>query len=287
MDPILVIGGTGNVGRHVVAQLLPQGAPVRAMARKPEAADFPSVVENVRGDLTAPETLDRCLEGVEAVFLVWTAPPATAESAMERIARHARRIVFLTAPLKTPHPFFQQPNPSRDLALRIEQLIEGSGMQWTFVRAGMFAGNALNFWAPQIRTADVVRWPYPDAPTAPTDERDLAAVAVKALTTPGHERAEYIVTGPESLSQAEQLSTIGRELGRRLRMQGLSADDARRELPELVPGFTPPVVNMLLNAWGAAVGQPAFVSPDFACVTGTPPRTFRQWAADNAAAFRA
>jgi len=58
MNRILVIGGTGNVGRHVVDQLAQRGAPFRAMTRNPDAADFPPQVEVVRGDLTVPETLD-------------------------------------------------------------------------------------------------------------------------------------------------------------------------------------------------------------------------------------
>src|SRR5437870_9251908 len=154
------------------------GAQFRAMTRNPDAAVLHPQVEVVRGDLTVPETLDRCLQDIDTVFLVWVAPTAAVESALERIAKHARRIVFLTAPLKTPHPFFQQPNPSRGTAERIERLIETSGLKWTFVRAGMFAGNARHFWGPQLRRGAVVRWPYLDAPTAPTDERDLATVAV-------------------------------------------------------------------------------------------------------------
>jgi uncharacterized protein YbjT (DUF2867 family) len=71
--------------------------------------------------------------------------------ALERIAKHARRTVFLTAPLKTPPPFFQQPNPPRSVAERIERLIETSAMEWTFLRAGMFAGNARPFCGPHIR----------------------------------------------------------------------------------------------------------------------------------------
>ena len=67
-----------------------------------------------------------------------------------------------------------------------ERLIETSGMEWTFLRAGMFAGNARHFWGAQIRSGDVVRWQYLDAPTAPTDERDLAAVAVRTLCEDGH-----------------------------------------------------------------------------------------------------
>jgi uncharacterized protein YbjT (DUF2867 family) len=284
MNHILVIGGTGNVGRHIVDQLGTTGARCRVMARNPDAAGLPSQVDVVRGDLTVPETLDRCLEGVQTVFLVWVAPPAAAPAALERIAKHARRIVFLTAPLKTPHPFFQQPNPSRDTAERIERLIETSGLEWTFVRAGMFAGNARHFWGPQIRSGDVVRWPYLDAPTAPTDERDVAAVAVRALCEDGHASAEYVVTGPQSLTQAEQVRTIGRAIGRSLRVEEISPEESRSEL---LPVLGSPVfINMLLNAWNAALGQPAFVTSTCAEVTGTPARTFFEWATDHAVEFR-
>src|SRR5438874_11656253 len=92
------------------------------MTRNPDAARLPPQVEVMRGDLTVPESLDRCLKDIDAVFLVWMAPAAAAAGALERIAKYAGRIVFLTAPLKTPHPFFQQPNPSRDVAERIERL---------------------------------------------------------------------------------------------------------------------------------------------------------------------
>ena len=285
MNRILVIAATGNVGRHVVDQLVATGAPVRAMTRSPDAAGLPPHVEVVRGDLAVPETLDRCLEGIDTVFLVWVAPPDAAEDALARIAKHARRIVFLTAPLKTPHPFFQQPNPARDLAERVERLIETSGMAWTFVRAGMFAGNARHFWGPQIRAGGVVRWPYLDAPTAPTDERDLAAVAVRALCDERHAGADYVVTGPQSLTQAEQVHTIGRAIGRSLRVEEMSPDEAQVELLPILG--SPTVIKMLLNAWAAAIGQPAFVTSTFAEITGTPPRTFFEWATDRAAEFGA
>src|SRR5258705_7631030 len=285
MNRILVIGGTGNVGRHVVSQLAATGARFRAMTRNPDSLRLPREVDVVRGDLTVPETLDRCLQDIDTVFLVWVAPPSAVVGALERIAKHARRIVFLTAPLKTPHPFFQQPNPSRDVAERIERLIETSGLEWTFLRAGMFAGNARHFWGPQIRAGDVVRWPYIDAPTAPTDERDLAAGAVRTLCEDRHAGAEYVVTGPQSLTQAEQVHAIGRAIGRSVRVEQMSPDEARSELLPILGSST--AVNMLLNAWAAAVGQPAFVTSTFAEVTGTPPRTFLEWATDHAEDFRA
>jgi uncharacterized protein YbjT (DUF2867 family) len=281
-EAILVTGATGRVGRQVVSRLLATDARVRALTRNPEAADLPPEVEVVRGDLTAPESLDRGLDGVETVFLVWTAQADAVPAAVERIARHARRIVFLSSPYQTPHPFFQQPNPLAALHAEIERLIKASGLRWTFLRPGMFAVNTLTWWAPQIRAGDVVRWPYADAPTAPIHERDLAEVAALALLEAGHDGAEHVLTGPQSLSQREQVATIGEVIGRPLRFEEMSPEEARREWP--VPA---PVVNMLLNAWAAALGQPALVTSTVAEITGRPARTFRDWVADHAGAFRA
>jgi uncharacterized protein YbjT (DUF2867 family) len=170
------------------------------------------------------------------------------------------------------------------VAERIERLIETSGVEWTFLRAGMFSGNARHFWGLQIRAGDVVRWPYINAPTAPIDERDLAAAAVHTLCEQGHAGAEYVLTGPHSLTQVEQLHTIGRAIGRSLRVEEMSPDEARSELLPVLGSTT--LVNMLLSAWAAAIGQPAFVTSTFAELTGAPPRTFLDWATDHAAEFR-
>jgi uncharacterized protein YbjT (DUF2867 family) len=284
MNPILVIGGTGTVGSQVLAQLSGGGARVRAMARNPGAARFSQPVEVVRGDLTLPETLESCLDGIDTVFLVWTAPAAAVAPALERIAKKARRIVFLSAPIKTAHPLFQQPNPLKALFEQIERLIETSGLAWTILRPGMFAANAQSWWAPQIRAGDIVRWPYLAAPTAPIDERDIAAVAVRALCEDGHAGAEYVLTGPQSLSQLEQVSAIGRVIGRSLRIEEISPGEARRELLRIGPLVA---VNMLLDAWAAAIGQPAYVTSTVAAITGTPARDFADWVRDHSAEFRA
>src|SRR5882672_2974452 len=101
MAPVLVTGATGRVGRAVVDQLLGAGVPVRALTRRPAAARLPAAVEVVAGDLTVPESLDAALQGVSAVFLVWTAPPTIAPAVVERLATHVRRVVFLSSPHRT------------------------------------------------------------------------------------------------------------------------------------------------------------------------------------------
>ncbi len=284
MKRILITGATGNIGGHVLSQLLTMGLQVRALVRDPNVAGLPAQVEVVYGDLTRPETLDECLDAIDTVFLVWVAAATAVAPALEQIAKRVRRIVFLSAPLKTAHPLFQQPNASRARAELLERLIETSGLDWTFLRPGMFALNALDWWAPQIRAGDVVRWPYLEVPTAPIDERDIAAVAVRTLYEDAHSGAEYVLTGPQSLSQFEQIATIGSVLGRSLRIEEIPAEVWLRELPSLMPPF---VAKVLLDAWDAAIGQPAFTTSTVAEVTGSPARTFREWATDHAAQFRA
>jgi uncharacterized protein YbjT (DUF2867 family) len=281
--PVLVTGATGRIGRAVVDLLIDAGVPVRALTRRSAAAAaLPAGVDVVTGDLTVPESLATGLRGAGAVLLVWTAPPATAPAVVERLATHARRIVFLSSPHQTPHPFFRQPNPMAALHAEIERLIAAAGLESTIIRPGMFASNVVFWWSAAIRAGDAVRWPYGAAETAPVDDRDVAAVAARTLYEDGHAGRDYVLTGPESLSQAEQVGIIGDVLGRRIRFEELSPDEFRSETEGSWPR---PVVDMLLAAWGATIGQPAFISSAVGGVLGSPPRTFRNWVADHATAF--
>ena len=283
VSPVLVTGATGRVGRMVVDLLIDADVPVRALTHRSEAAaTLPPDVDVVVGDLTEPESLDPALQGVSTVFLVWTAPPTTASAVIDRLATHARRVVFLSAPHRTPHPFFQQPNPMAALYAEIERLIAAAGLESTFIRPGMFASNALNWWAPTIRANGIVRWPYAAAETSPVDDRDVAAVAARTLYEDGHVGGDYVLTGPESLSQAQQVAIIGDVLGRRIEFEELSPDQFRIETEGSWPR---PAVEMLLAAWEATMGRPAFVTSTVLDILGSPPRSFRQWVADHATAF--
>jgi uncharacterized protein YbjT (DUF2867 family) len=280
---VLVIGATGRIGRAVVDLLTDARVPVRALThRSAPAATLPASVEVVAGDLTEPASLDAGLRGVSAVFLVWTAPPATAAAVVERLATHTERVVFLSSPHQTPHPFFQQPNPMAMLHAEIERLIAAAGLTSTIIRPGMLASNALFWWATAIGANGAVRWPYGAAETAPVDDRDVAAVVARTLVEEGHAGGDYVLTGPASLSQAEQVRILGEVLGRPVRFDELSPDEFRRETQGSWPR---PIVDMLLAAWAATIGRPAFVTSTVADILGTAPRSFRQWVADHAAAF--
>jgi uncharacterized protein YbjT (DUF2867 family) len=279
---ILVTGATGNIGREVTAQLRAANVLVRGLSRNPRQAEFSGGIEVVRGDLTAPETLDAALDDVDAIFLVWTATLAAAAPAIERIAARVKRTVLLSSPLRTNHPFFQQPNALRHVHAGVEDLIEQAGTPWTILRPGPFALNCRNWWAPQIRQGDIVRWFHGAAQTAAVHERDIAAVAVRTLCDEGHDHRDYVLTGPESLTQREQLAIIGDVIGRNLVFDDVPPDTARREL---LAAWPVPVADMLLSAYAAAVDRPAFRTSAIEDVTGRPARTFREWATDHAAEF--
>lgn len=280
--PVLVTGATGRIGRTVVGLLTDAGVPVRALVRHAgSAAQLPGAVEVVTGDLTVPGSLDAALAGVSTVFLLWTAPPQTAGDVVDRLASHARRVVYLSAPHRTPHPFFQQPNPMAALHAEIEGLIAASGLDSTIVRPGMFASNALAWWATAIRGDGVVRWPHGAAETAPIDDRDVAEVVARTLREDGHIGGDYVLTGPESLTQAAQVRILGDALGRRLTFEELPPDEFRQQSPPAAR----PAVDMLLAAWNAATGRPAHVTSTVSDLLGRPARTFHQWASDHVTSF--
>ncbi|MGP4030124.1 NAD(P)H-binding protein [Actinomadura sp. 3N407] len=274
---ILVTGATGNVGRHVVTQLLDACVNVRAMTRNPDTAPLPAGVETVHGDMDAPGTLGAAFDGVDAVFLLWPLfSTATAPAVVDAIAKHTRRIVYLSAMGNgdsRPDGFWGE----------VEVLIERSGLEWTFVRPGGFATNVLG-WADQIRTDGVVRWPYGDAGRSLIHEADIATVSVQALLENKHIGAAYSLTGPEIVTQAEQARIIGEVIGREVRWEELSPEEARKQL--LADWGDESFVEHALRAWADMVDNPEPITHTVEKVTGTPARTFRQWALDHAGDFR-
>jgi uncharacterized protein YbjT (DUF2867 family) len=107
-------------------------------------------------------------------------------------------------------------------------------------------------------------------------------VAALALLDGERANADYVLTGPESLSQAAQVHAIGAAIGRQIQFEEVSPDEFRREIAATWPSAA---VEMLLAAWQATLGHRAFVTSTVQDVVGSPPRTFSQWATDNAAAF--
>ncbi len=271
---IFVTGATGTVGRHVVEHLLTAGADVRALTRRPESAGLPAAVEVVGGDLEQPESLASAFDGVDRMYLV----AAGDTQQVVDMAKQAgvRRVVVLSSASAG----FDN-GPGGEFHRAAERAVEDSGLEWTHVRPGMFAGNLVD-WADAIRAEGVVKAPYGAARQSPVHELDIAAVAATALLSDGHHGKIYTLSGPEALTKAEQVAAISKAIGRDIRFEELTPEQWREHVKEMPPF----VIDWLLGLWAQTVDHPESVLPTVQDVLGRPARTVTEWAADHAEDFR-
>jgi (4-alkanoyl-5-oxo-2,5-dihydrofuran-3-yl)methyl phosphate reductase len=280
---ILVIGATGTVGRQLVGRLIEAGSAVRGLTRTPDRAGLPPDVEVVGGDLGRPETLGRAVDGADEIFLLSGGPEGPEHDAnLVAAAKEAgvRHIVKLSV-LAAGH---DGADPITRWHLAGEHMIEASGMAWTFLRPGAFMSNAL-MWADMIRHQGVVYAPFGQAKTAPIDPADIAEVAARTLTEPGHDGRAYPLTGPELLSPADQVDRLSAVLGRSLSLIDVPPEAAKQSMIDSgMPGGLADAVVATMAMAGS--GHAAVVLPTVEEVTKRPARTFADWAANHVAAFR-
>ncbi|MFG3706563.1 NAD(P)H-binding protein [Micromonospora sp. NPDC047670] len=274
---ILVTGATGNVGSHVVRDLLAAGEPVRALTRRADA-DLPSTdVEVHLGDIAAPDTLDRALRGVDRVFLFPVF--GAVEGFLDFARRHGVGHVTL---LSTQAVLLAEPGWVGEMHLECERALTRSGLSWTLLRPTMFMANDRD-WLRQVAAGEVVRVPYKRAVMAPVDERDIAAVAARSLRDP-RDGAAYELTGPQALSQAERVRVVGEVLGRPAQVEEVTREQARQAMVRHMPHQA---ADFALDQLAAAQEHPARVVPTVAQVTGRPAHTWAEWVAHRAARLSA
>lgn len=281
---ILVTGATGTSGREVVKQLVERGQRVRALARDPAKANsLGREVEIVIGDLTKPETLGPAFAGVNRALVVANglelatleanAFAAAKQAGVKHIVKMSGR--HLDAAFTVGSPFARMHGES-------ESRLRALGTRWTILRPGTFASNLL-LWLNK-ETGELFL-PVGDGWDVFTDPRDIAAVAVHVLTTPGHDGATYEITGPEPLRYAEAVRKMAEAIGRPLRLVDVPQDTARTGL--IAAGVPIPQAETLLRHFdGVRSGQ---IYPPTMTITellGRPARTFDDWLRDHVTDLR-
>ena len=272
----VVTGATGNVGGYVVKELADAGAEVLALTRDPEAARLPQGVRAAR-------TEEMPLDGATALFLnpavVWQ---VGSEKILERAKESGVRRIVMLSSSSVLQDLDPHTNPIGVRHRALEDEVEATGLEWTFVRPGGFAANSLQ-WVDQIKAGDVVYGPYAGAQMAAIHEADMGAVAARALLADDLVGQTPELTGPESLSFADQVRIIGEVVGRPLRYEEIPPEAARERM---VGDFlTPEMADSLLRVFAELVDRPQAVSPEVERITGRPGRTFAQWVEDHVADF--
>jgi uncharacterized protein YbjT (DUF2867 family) len=275
---ILVTGATGNVGRLVVDRLLEAGATnVRALTVNPAKAALPAGVEVVEGYLGRLASMPRALDGVEILYL---APlPHTAAEVLE-LARAAgvRRVVDLSS---SDADTEAAGDPSGWHYYAVEKATEESGLPWTHLRPGEFMNNTLG-WADQIRRTGMVRAAYGEAASTVIDLGDIAAVAARVLLDEGHVGKKYLMSGPEAIKRRELVRLIGVAIGRDVRFEELTYDEALADLSKTMGEYAA----WYLEGMDRLIEHPQEPARTTEEITGRPGTTFAQWAVRNADAFR-
>ncbi|WP_405725610.1 NAD(P)H-binding protein [Streptomyces sp. NBC_01537] len=281
---ILVTAATGNIGRELTRELDARGAKLRILVRDPaRAAGLPGRAERAVGDLGEPATLTPAFEGVDKLFLLTQGIGIdyTASAIAAAEAAGVSHIVHLSSAHVTLDPI---PAMGR-WHHRREEIIRACGIPATFLRPGGFMTNALD-WLPTIREGGYVLDPVGPGRYAPIDPADIAAVAALALTEDGHRGKEYVLTGDETFTVTEQVRIIARTIGRdiEVREAATPAESVRSRFPNGAPRALADAVTEGFALMRAdTVG---FRTDTAERLLGRRPRTFTDWCARNADAFR-
>ncbi len=280
---ILVLGATGTTGGEVARQLVAAGRRPRLLVRHPDRARaFEGQAELAVGDLDAPDTLAAAMRGVDHVYLVSTGGDLVrlerrvVDAARAAGVRHVVKLSVLGADAPA-HGFAR-------LHAESERYLRASGLGWTMLRPGNFMTNALG-WAETIRAQGAFSQPTGAGRWAAIDPADIGAVAVRALTEPGHEGQAYVMTGPEAMDAAGYAAVLAGVLGREVRFVDVPPEAARAAM--LGGGMPAADADALLELLAAMRdGRLDAVAEGVPRVLGRPAAPFADWARRHAAAFR-
>ncbi len=257
LGPVLVTGATGTTGRRVVDWLARVGAEARAVSRSSETPF----------DWTKPDTWQAALSGVRSVYLVPDGSPGP--EAITRFcglaASEGVASIVLASTREAEYPGYER-------YLAVERAVKGGGTAWTMMRPSWFDQNFHTHFDDPVRSG-LLALPTGEGRDPFIDAEDIAAVAVKALTEPGHEGKAYHVTGPEALSYRDAVARISELTGLTVRYEPLTED----EFIDRMMGFGMPEADArhyAIEHRPVAVGNNEETTDDVRRLLGRPPRSF-------------
>ena len=279
----LITGATGDVGSKVVKQLIQRGERPRVFARNAEKAhaQFGDKVDIVSGDLSDAASLQRALAGVEKLFLVNSGPQIPV---LDGLAVQAAKTAGVRHIVKLSSLDVEQKLAIGAWHAKGEAAIRASGIRFTFVRPTGFMSNLLA-WSRAIVAEGIVRSSTGDGKRPFIHSEDIAAVAVRALTADDYVGKALPITGPQSLSFAEITEKIGSAIGRQLKYQPVSDEEAGRRFS--ATGASAEEVAAHVELWRAIrEGRVGATTNEVERILGRKPIALDQWLVENAPAFR-
>ena len=279
---ICITGAGGTVGSEVVKQLELAKVPFRVayFSKEKMEAALARGIEAVIIDYNRPDTLRAAFQGCDKLFLL--GPNALNQTQLELNAVEAAKAVGVQYIVKQSVMGAEEEAFSLALVHRpVEKAIESSGMTWTFLRPNSFMQNVVTFMAETIKAEASFYSASGEAKIAHVDVRDIAEVAVKALTEPTHAGQAYTLTGPEAMTYDELANEISKVLGRSISHVSLSPSDLKHGM--LAEGMPEAIADRMLDLERYyREDQASRITNDIKQVTGHDPRRFAQYMRDCA-----
>ena len=288
-ETILIIGAAGNNGLATLESLVHKNDGqyvIRAGVRSAEKVQqlqqqYPSI-EAVVINLDAPATLTAAFEGVTKVFII----PGNVENR----AQHAKNAIdaAVAAGSVKQVVLYSVVGAEWEAILfarqfrEAEKYLEASGLPWTHLRTIWFQENFLG-WADGVKQG-AFYFGVRDGQFAPLNVKDIGEIAANILTTSGHERKAYNVTGPELLSGQNIADTFSHITGRNVAYVSPDEDTTLQSL--LGAGWPEWQAKGALELFEVfASNQAAVVSPDGEALLGRPLTKLADYLQSNKAAF--
>jgi uncharacterized protein YbjT (DUF2867 family) len=279
---MILITTAGKVGSEAARLLTQRDQSVRVLIRNAEKATALRQlgVDVAEGDLDAPASIDAAMQGVTSVVLVSPAVPAQELNVIDSAARAGvGHVVKITSKASADSPIARQRGQAE-----IEAGLIASGLNHTLLRNNFYMQNFLML-APAIATTSSFGSAAGAGQVGFIDTRDVAAVAAEIAAGPAvHVGATYLLTGPHLLSYADVAAALSNALGRPISFHERTFEEDEQEMIDA--GVPAAIAEMNARAVSLiAEGDAAWLSQDPPAILGRPARSFRQFAADHAAAF--
>jgi uncharacterized protein YbjT (DUF2867 family) len=300
-ETILVTGATSMVGSEVVKQLLrstTKDVNIKAAGRSVE-----NVKRVVNSDRTKPiqidyykqETLREAVKDVDRVFIVTPFQSDMVELTSNLLREiknvgNIKKIVKLSV-LRGDDAAADSDIIADRLHRQAEKMIEDSGISYTFLCPTFFMQSFATFFPQNIKEQGAFYLPAGDGKVSFVDARDIAAVAVQALTNDNnnngrHNGKAYNITGPEAISFGQAARILSEQVGKKISYVSISEDDARKGMRDI--GWDEWRINFLIELYN--IIRLGYLSDVFSStveeVTRKRATSFSQFAKDYAEAFR-
>jgi uncharacterized protein YbjT (DUF2867 family) len=294
-ETILVTGATSMVGHEVVKQLSSTTRDVSIKAGGRSIENVKKVInfdrtEPIQIDYYKPETLREALKDVDRVFIVTPFQSDLVELSSNLLkaikdTRKIKHIVKLSV-LRGEDP--DHGIIANTLHRRAEKMIEVSGIPYTFLCPTFFMQSFATFFPQKIKEQGTFYLPAGDGKVSFVDVRDIAAIAVEALTNNNdgrHNGKAYNITGPEAISFGQAARILSEQVGKKISYVSISEDVARKGMKEI--GWNEWRINFLIELYNIIKqGYLEEISTPVEEATGKRALSFSQFAKDYADAFQ-